>query len=99
MDGVFSAGGLFKNDKNLVAACTSHRVGTTDTSREHRCHMLQYKVANVMTHCIVDLLEPIQIHNQQGCLRSSAASTLQCDRQSILIEAAIGQSGQIIVQR
>ena len=60
---------------------------------------LQHQVANVVSQRVIHLLEVVQIDQQQSGLRTGSAGALDGAGQAVLEEPAIGQAGQLVVQR
>ncbi len=94
-----AVGGLLDNDRKLIAARARHGVGSPNTRGKHGRHLLQHQVAHMVAKCVVHAFEVVQIDHKQSCLRLGATCALQSLGQPVLKEPAVGQSGQIVMQR
>ena len=64
--GVETTGGLFKNEGKLIAAGAGDGVEAADAAGEKRADLLQKHIAGVVSECVVDLLEVIEIDDEDG---------------------------------
>ena len=99
LDGVFPAGWLLENDRELVTTRSRHGVGAADPAGKQLCDALQQKIAHGMSERVVHMLEAVEVDHQQSGRCLGAAGPLQCAAQSVFKEPAVGQSGQVVVQR
>jgi hypothetical protein len=97
-EGLTAACGLFEDDREFVAAGASYGVGAADTGGKECGNALQDLVADVMAEGVVDVLEGIEIDDEDGKLRTEAASTLEGAGEAILVKTAVGKAGEVVVQ-
>ena len=88
-----------EQEAELVAADSRHGVLTARARLKPLPELVQQRVARVVTECVVDLLEAIEIHQQNGVRRSGALRPLQTLRDPVVEEAPVREPGERVVQR
>ena len=88
-----------EQEAELVAADSRHGVLTACARPKPVSELVQKRVACVVTECVVDLFEAIEIHQQDGVRRSGALRPLQALRDPVVEERPVREPGERIVQR
>ena len=87
------------DDRELVAADPGDGVGLADQGMEALADLLDEPVAGIVAQSVVDLLEAIEIEHQQGDLLAAPAVAGQGLAQAVLEQGAVGEAGELIVER
>jgi hypothetical protein len=89
--------GVGQQDRELVAAKAHQQVVGVEVVGQARADLAQELVAHVVAERVVDLLEAVQVHDQQGD-RLPLGSLGQGGVQLAVQQAAVAQAGQVVGQ-
>jgi hypothetical protein len=87
--------GVGQQDRELIAAKSHQQIVATQVAGQAGADLAQELVPHVMAEGVVDLLEPIQVHDQQGN-GPPLISMGQRGVQLAVQQAAVAQSGQVV---
>ena len=87
------------DDGEFVAADAGDGVGLAQQRAQPLADFLDELVAGIVAERVVDLLEAVEIEHQQGDLLARAAIAGQRLGQAILEQGAVGEAGELVVQR
>ena len=106
VDGVLLAGDVLAQHDELVAAEArdglarpADRVAAAQHLREPVGQRHQQLVADLVPEAVVDQLEVVDVHEQNGHLRRPPLRPLEGAGEPVEQEPAIGQAGELVVQR
>ena len=88
---------LGQHQREMVRAYTRQQVGISHLFGEPLGHLPEQRVACVLAHAVVDVLEARQIDQENGQFVSAADGAAQVLGQSFKKQAAVGQPGQHVV--
>ncbi len=88
-----------QQDRELVAAEPRDGARVAQDRRQAQRHLLEDIVADLMAEGVVDLLEPIEIHHQQGEGAAAAARRADPLLEAVLQQQAVRQVREGVVKR
>ena len=91
--------GAERDDRELVAAHSCHRVAGPDDRLEAPRDRPQHVVARLVTPDVVDALEAVQIHDEQCKRLGRSARASERLLEAVVQKDAVGQAGERILQR
>ena len=87
------------DDGEFVAADAGDGVGLAQQRAQPLADFLDELVAGIVAERVVDLLEAVEIEHQQGDLLARAAIAGQRLGEAVLEQGAVGEAGQLVVER
>ena len=96
--GLFHGVEVGDDDRELIAAEAGDGVGLAQNNLQTLRDLLEDVVAGLVTEGVVDLLEPVEVHQQEADRAGAAARRRQGTVEPVGEQRAVGQSGERIVQ-
>ena len=87
------------DDGEFVAADAGDGVGLAQQRAQPVADLLDELVAGIVAERVVDLLEAVEIEHEQGDLLARAAVAGQRLAQAVFEQGAVGEAGELVVQR
>src|SRR3954451_13760446 len=91
--------GLGEDDDELLAAVTAHHVDLADLVTDAVGDLDHDRVADLVTVCVVDLLEQVEVEHQHGQRPVEPARALHLPAQGRLEEAVVAEPGETVGDR
>ena len=89
---------VLQHEHELVAADAGHRVGLAHHPAQPAADLLQQQVARMVAVFVVDVLEVVHVHEEQGAVLAVASCQRQGALQAFEQQAAVGQGGERVVE-
>ena len=89
---------VFAEDYELVAAEAGHAVARSYGIAQPRCDECQQFIAGGVAQAVVDPLKAVEVEEQHGRQRSSAAAAGQRLAEAVQEERTVGETGQRVVE-
>ena len=99
LDRLGDVGDVFAHDHELVAAEARHRVGRADRTGEPTRDLDEQLVADDVTETVVDELEAVEVEEQDRDVALGAFGARQRVREAVDEQQAVGEVGEVVVQR
>jgi len=87
------------NNRELVAAEPRHQVVAAQRMRQPQRDVADQFVADRMTERVVDVLEMVEVHKEQGDPGFLAAGRFDRLRDPVVEQGPVGETGEAVVQR
>ncbi len=84
-------------DHELVAADAGDHVGGSSGVRDAVCHLGEQCVADLVADGVVDVLQPVDVHEQDGDVAARAADAVERVGRGAQQQQAVGQPGERVV--